>query len=241
MLPWASLVERLSADLAKARSNGEGLNSTIIGPKGSGKTHIGLTIAEMNRYVLVLATKRSDPLVTALAQKGYHVTGDLDTILWTEREPVNQRVVFWPRPSEKLTSPQRIKVQSAAHAQAMDWADKTGGWSLVIDETMWMQDRLKLQAEMDSLWFQGRTQGLSVIANAQRPSRIPRLAFSQADYLFLAKFTDKRDLETLRDINSNIPRELVEQAIRGLYRSAHQFLWIDTSKDEMAVVVAPPR
>lgn len=247
VMPWESLESRLQSDFHAAGRRGEGLNFTIIGPKGTGKTHIALTIAEMCPYVLVLALKRTDPLVSQLEQEGYHITGELRSIQWATSDqarrevPVNNRVVFWPRFGEKVSPADRLNQQARLMSDAMDWADKTGGWAVVIDETMWMQDRLKLQAEMDSLWFQGRTQGLSVIANAQRPSRVPRLAFSQADYLFISKFSDQRDIETLRDISSNIPRETMEAGILQLDKAAHQFLFVDTARDHLAVVVAPPR
>ena len=221
---------------------------TLIGPTRSGKTHMALTLAEMCRHILVLATKRSDPLVAELSRKGYLVTGDLSQILWTEREndrgatqPVHRKVVYWPQFPERMSSSQRLDAQTALFARAIDWAEKTGGWAVLVDETMWMADRLRLGKELDSLWYQGRTQGISVIACAQRPSRVPRLAFSQADYLFLAKFADKRDIETLRDISSSIPKELIDDTIRGLSKDAHEFLFIDTVHDQLAVTVAPPR
>jgi hypothetical protein len=91
------------------------------------------------------------------------------------------------------------------------------------------------------MWFQGRSQGLAVIACAQRPTRVPRLAFSQASFLFIGKFGDKRDIDTLRDISSTIPRETVEESIKNLDFAAHEFLFIDTVNNSLAVVVAPPR
>lgn len=244
-MPWASLRNRLLSDLAQAAP--EGRNFTLIGAKGSGKTHLSLAVAEFFPYIIVLATKRVDPLVSSLVKDGYHVTGDLEQIQWADSDqakrpiPVTRRIVFWPRSPEKATPAQRIEHQSAAMSRALDWADKTGGWAVVIDETIWMQEQLRLQKEMDSLWHQGRTAGLSVIANAQRPARMPRLAFSQADYLFIGKFADRRDIETLRDISSNIPPDLMEAGILQLSRERHEFLFVDTHHDIIAVVVAPPR
>jgi hypothetical protein len=219
----------------------------VIGPTGSGKTHLALTLAEMRPYILVLATKRVDPLVSQLRADGYHVTGDLGEILWTHdrdggpARPVYPRVVFWPQTPEQMDQRQRMQVQEAAFRRAMDWADKTGKWAILLDETMWLAQQLRLERELDALWFQGRTQGLSVIACAQRPSRVPRLAFSQATYLFIGKFGDKRDIETLRDISSTIPKEIIEDSIRSLDFDRHEFLFLDTSSNQLAVTVAPPR
>lgn len=196
----------------------------------------------MSPYVLVLATKRKDPLITKLQRDGYLVTGDLNEILWTHDDgPVRRKVVYWPRFPEDVPEKKRLLMQAEAMRNAMAWADKTGKWTVVIDETMWMAESLKLEQEMKALWFQGRTQGVSVIANAQRPTHVPRLAFSSADYLFLAKTTDKRDVDNLREISAAIPKEVIESGLRQLSKEKHEFLFVDCKRDAVGIVVAPPR
>jgi hypothetical protein len=104
-----------------------------------------------------------------------------------------------------------------------------------------MAGTLRLGDELDQAWFQGRTQKVSVVACAQRPSHVPRLAFSSADFLFLGRFGDGRDIETLREISSTIPKQLLENAISTLSKQRHEFLFVDVHRDELAVVTAPPR
>ena len=195
----------------------------------------------MCQFILVLATKRKDPLVTELAHKGYKVTASTDGVLWAENEPVTPRVVVWPQFGENIGARSRLALQAEAIRNVLDWADKTGGWTIVADETMWLHENLRLEKELNAIWYQGRTQGLSLIALAQRPSRIPRLAFSQATYLFLGKFADKRDIETLREISSAVPKEIIESGIRSLSKENHECLFVDAQRDELAIVVAPPR
>jgi hypothetical protein len=205
-------------------------------------------LTEISPHVLVLATKRKDPLLSDLARHGYVITGDLQQVLWTEREnpkdgtePVHKKVVYWPQFKEGLSERDRIKTQAESMRQAMGWADRTGGWTVLLDESMWMSETLKLETEMKALWFQGRTQGISVIALAQRPTHVPRLAFSSADYLFLAKTGDRRDVFNLREISTSIPGELIESSLKSLDKDAHEFLFVDANKDRLAVTVAPPR
>src|SRR4051812_38891324 len=76
---WESLRSKLAAEWA----SGECV--TIIGPRGSGKTHICLHLADLSPYVLFLATKRTDPLISALQEEGYLVTGRLEDVLWEAR------------------------------------------------------------------------------------------------------------------------------------------------------------
>lgn len=234
----------LRAKLAREWKPGEHI--TLIGPTRSGKTHMALELLELCRYRLVLATKRRDPLVTQLQRDGYTITGRLEDIQWTERdgklrEPLQRKVVYWPTFPDSMDGRARLVAQAALIRKALDWADKTGGWAILLDETMWMNETLKLEKELKALWFQGRTQGLSVISCAQRPTHVPRLAFSSADYLFLAQTSDKRDIDNLREISSGIPREMVEQTIQRLDFEGHEFLFLDTHTKELARVVAPSR
>lgn len=237
-VPWPVLRSRL------ASSWHAGEHVTLIGPTRSGKTHMALELAELCPYVLVLATKRQDPLVSDLAGRGYHVTADLEELVWTAehpRRPIQRSVVYWPQFGGKLDSPARLKLQAAAMREALDWADRTGGWCVVVDETMWMARNLRLERELESLWFQGRTQGVSVIACAQRPAHIPRLAFSSADYLFLWQTGDAGDLERLRDISAGFPKGMIEANVSALDFRAHEALFIDPRGKELARVIAPAR
>lgn len=239
-VPWETLRLRLRRDWR------QGEHVTIVGPTRSGKTHIALTLVEMRRYVLVLACKRSDPLVEDLRSHGYHITGDLEEIKWTldeqrRAEPVRRKVVYWPRFPEKMDDDTKEALQARLMKGAMSWADKTGNWCVLVDETMWMSEQLRLEKSLNRLWFQGRTQGLSVVALVQRPSRVPRLAFSSVDYFFLGKTGDKQDIERYRDINSTIPKDLLDRAVMDLDFEAHEFLFIDTHRNELAKVIAPGR
>ncbi len=201
-----------------------------------------MSVLELMPYVLVLSTKRRDPLIEELAAAGYLVTGDLDDVVWTERDgPTRRKVVYWPRFPENVTQRQRLVMQAGKMREAIAWADKTGQWAVMLDETMWLVESLRLEQEIKEMYFQGRTQGISVIANAQRPTHVPRLAFSSADYLFLAKTGDRRDVMNLREISTSIPPEMIEEGLRQLDKSRHEFLFVDANNDQLGIVQAPPR
>ena len=124
MVPWESVTRTILSGWAHE----PGSHVTVIGPTGSGKTHLALTVAELRPYILVLAAKRQDPLVRELQRKGYHVTQDLGEILWTQTQdgqrhkPVYNKVVFWPRPPEQMEARQRLLAQAAAHRKAMRYS-----------------------------------------------------------------------------------------------------------------------
>lgn len=230
----------LQAKLASEWKAGE--HVTLLGPTGSGKTHMALTIAELCQYVMVMATKRRDPLVSQLKADGYKITSDLHEITYTaDGGPVHSRVVYWPQPPEKFSTIQRNAFLARKFREAFDYADKTGHWAVLMDETMFLVRNLKLERELENLWFQGRSQHVSVIACAQRPAFVPRLAYSSATYLFFWQTSDKDDLDRLRDVASGIPRDVMEENIKTLNWHEHEALFIDTRRRELARVVAPPR
>jgi hypothetical protein len=191
--------------------------------------------------VLVLATKRKDPLVTELAQDGYLIVGHADEVLWAESEPVRPKVVVWPQVPEKATSGQRAAILQGELREVMTWAQRTGGWTVIADETMYLSEQLRLEKELNEIWYGGRTVGISLVSLMQRPARVPRLAFSQADYIFMGKFNDKRDIETLRDIATVVPSEVIVQGVSSLSKPRHEFLFVDCKRDGVAITIAPPR
>src|SRR5438034_912004 len=49
----------------------QGDHVAIIGPTGTGKTHLALEVAELRSYVIVVACKPDDPLITDAVARGY--------------------------------------------------------------------------------------------------------------------------------------------------------------------------
>lgn len=215
----------------------------MLGPTGSGKTHAALTLAALTRYSLVIATKRRDPLLSDLAARGYLIAHDLSRdVLWAGERPLHARVIFWPRPpAGKAGAAARLRAQAQAVRTALDWADRTGGWTVVIDELMWVARNLRLEREIESLYFQARTQGVSLVGAAQRPRQVPLLSLNQSTYLGIWQTSDRQDLERLRELSAGFPRGFIDRAVAQLAWSRHEVLWIDAKRREACRVVFPAR
>ena len=216
---------------------------TLLGPTGRGKTHAALTLASLCRYTLIIATKRQDPLLSELAKRQL-VAKDLSKdVMWAGKAPLpeHQRVIFWPKANEKLSANARTAMQAKHIREALNWADRTGGWAVVIDELQWVSRNLRLERELESLYFQARTQGVSVIGAAQRPRQVPLLALNQSSYLLMWQTGDTQDIERLRELSAGFPRKLIEQCVQQLSVPRHEALFIDAKKMELARVIMPAR
>lgn len=235
-IAWADLAAKLREEWQP------GEHWTLLGPTGTGKTHAALTLASMCRYVLVVATKRQDPLIDEL-RASHKLVRDLKSeVLWTQTgEPLHRKLVFWPHAPAKATAQERVVWQAREIRKALDWADRTGGWCVVIDELMWASRNLGLEKELESLYFQARTQGVSVIGAAQRPRQVPLLALNQSTYLLIWQTSDKQDIERLRELSAGFPPKLIDEAVRTLNRQRHEALFVDARRQELARVIMPHR
>jgi hypothetical protein len=235
-LDWQDIYELLQSDFR------QGDHVTIIGPTGAGKTHIAVEVAELRTYVLFIACKPRDPLISELRSRGYYETRDLE-LAYVEGRPMHRRVVYWPRFSERETKGDQLReqnLQSAAVRKAFSYARRNGSWCMVIDEGTWVCRDLKLQRVADSMWFQGRTLGVSVIMCAQRPAWVGQYALSQADHLFLFQTAHSEDLKALGDI-TGVSTYTVRQTVSELDAHAHEVLYVNTRSREMYRTIAPGR
>src|SRR5215471_7435759 len=88
-------IERISwPDFDSRFSWNQGEHVTLIGPTGLGKTTLALSILHRRRFVVVVACKPQDPLISDLKKAGYYISRE-----WPVPSHV-ERVVFWPRIEE---------------------------------------------------------------------------------------------------------------------------------------------
>lgn len=233
-LPWETLQPRLRESFK------QGDHVTVLGPSESGKTVLTSALVELRQYVLFLVTKKRDPVISALARRGFHVTGKLNDLAWTDHGPVYPKVLYWPHYPANLTIAERQRRQRVSMMHALNFADRTGGWCVVVNELIWFTQNLHLEKELNAIWFQGRTDQTSLVVEAQRPAWVPRYAYSQADLIAIFQTNDRDDLKRLSDVAAGLDVDLVRDTVARLDWDMHEFLLIDTRRREMVRSVAPP-
>lgn len=191
----------------------QGDHITLLGPTGSGKTTLARALLPKRRFVLFLATKPKDVVINKLRKEGYKVTKDWPTY--------GERIVFWPNINKFAD----VANQRAEIRRVMSDVYEAGGWTLYLDEALYITQFLKMQKEMELLWYQGRSLGITIVAATQRPRHLPLAAYSQASHLYIWKTRDKTDLKRLSEISGNLDVREIERNLQALPK--HCCLYVD--------------
>lgn len=227
----------------------QGDHVAILGPTGTGKTHIALAVAELRDYVMVIACKPKDPLIQETVNRGYYlIPSNKLEVPYSDGVPHHKKVIYWPRighnpkkpiPNHELLERER-QLQKPLVSGAIGYVRKNGHWCVVLDEGTWICRDLGLQRQVDSALTQFRTLKASVVVLGQRPAWMGRYVLSQPTHLFIFQTSNTDDLKSLGDISGTDTKE-VQAVVRSLDRKAHHCLYIDTRSGEMFRTVAPPK
>lgn len=207
----------------------QGEHITLAGGTGSGKTTFARQLLPRRKYVVVLATKKEDPsLYQPLLEAGFVMRSSWDPN--PEDEP---KVIFRP----PLVGGSAGKdAQKEAFREVLIDIFEQGRWCLYADEIRYITQFLGLQTEMELLWLQGRSLGVSVVAATQRPVSIPILAF-EAQHLFTWRFNEKRDVDTISEFTGTL-FPVVRQTIPRLPK--HEVLHIRPEYGTASRTILPP-
>lgn len=192
-----------------------------------------MEVLEARDHILFLATKREDPLIAGLSARGYRISDDLD-IRVRDGKILDRKFVFWPvrttmdRYGRKMDMDQFREYQRRQVKRALNYVWHVRRWAVFADETVWLSEKgeggLGLGSDLNTLWYQGATAKISLIAATQRPSWIPRAAYSSPEHIFFFRTNDKEDLDRLTDIGAGIDKRSLAAIITNLRR--HEFLYL---------------
>jgi hypothetical protein len=214
-----------------------GEHVTILGPTGSGKTHLA--------YQLLDATASRDLPAVVMVMK----PRDRTVSAWSKRIGL-RRVHGWPPVPNPVMGGRRAGwTVWPAHTFDPDKDDpmlhgvfraaildsyKRGQRILFADEAAGLSVELDLDRELKTVWMRGRSMETGLWAASQRPVEIPLLAYSMAHHLFLAADPDYRTRQRYAEIGGIDP-EIVHTLTRDL--PEHHFLYIRRRGQRRAVIL----
>lgn len=213
----------------------------LIGPTESGKSTFEFNVLPMRKYVTFFATKPKDELLDQFAdQAGYERIED-----WP---PMKNRAVGRARPVTAEEMPRRLlwpdardlhastELQQQVFRKAFSDIYAQGGWCTVWDEFWMMCQILGMENEARIMLQQARSNDISFVMGAQRPSRIPLELFDQATHLVFWRDNDEVNLKRIGGVGW-----LASGPIRSFVANLEPFqvLYINTRKGFMYRTTAP--
>lgn len=212
-----------------------GQHVTVIGPNGSGKTHLGYQLlgatARPQTPAVVFAMKPRDSTVTNFTkQYNFKMIRTWPPInnIW-QGKPAGY--TLWPkhRFDPDLDEPEHWKIFRHAILDSY----KRGNRILFADETYSLCEELGLEKELITVWTKGRSMNTSLWGATQRPAWVPLWMYDQAQHLFMAYDPDERARKRYAEIGGVDPL-IVRNGTRDLRK--YEFLYIQRETRTMCVV-----
>jgi energy-coupling factor transporter ATP-binding protein EcfA2 len=209
----------------------QGEHVTAVGTTGSGKSEAILSMVnQVSPFTVVVTTKQTDKTLHD-GLRGYRVITKADHL----NPEVARRFVFratWPRGEDwksQILPRQRDEIRRLVLR-----IFRQKGWTVLFDELPYVtsNDMLGLSSDLKLLWLQGRSEGVSVFANTQRPRHVPLEAYSQATHLLLWNTSDAMDLARAGDLAA-FDRKTVAQGLSTLGK--HDILYVNSDTKDIFV------
>lgn len=192
-----------------------GEHMTVIGETNSGKsTLVGEGLLPTRKFLIVMRTKM-DP-------NRRPVKYPVETVI--KRHGLISSLRF-----NRFELRPKFEEQAREIFSAYRLIYKHGGWTVYNDEEWYLEEELGLTRQINLLLTQGSGKGITVVASAQRPSRISRFVISQSTHV-LSAGVEGRDVKILADATS--PR--MGPVVTSLDR--HQFAWFNRNNREIITV-----
>lgn len=210
----------------------QGEHVGLIGPTGSGKTHLAQFLLPMRKYVVILATKPRDKSLDVFGKKqGYKVMPKWES-LSIKRFP---RRMVWPNSRQGLRH--AADIQAAVFRDAVDHIFVQGGWTVYIDELWYVGDTLGMKRDVKLFLQQARSMDESLVIASQRPAWIPVEVYDQSTHLFFWKDNDITNLRRIGGIGSTNTKIIIETVKR---LPKYHVLYMNT-RTEQLLITKPPK
>ena len=233
-----------------ARRFKQGHQIIILGGPDAGKTHLAVLLAEIRAYTFMIVTKPRDEIVGRMIDRGWTISSTLEPAaqLITDEDspnygtPLYPRFVYWPQPlPDPDTTLRDDAIKKAAQIQAAFMLIKRhGSWCVLIDELNYLSQTLGLRDDLAEMYHIARSNYVSLVGAAQRPSWVPRAAVDNPSHVFIFHAGDREELRRLGEIAGGLEWKAIAEEIADLDWRKHEFLYVNPHERVTFRSAAPP-
>jgi hypothetical protein len=217
-----------------------GEHVALIGPTGTGKTTLAVSILPMRRYVLALDPKGGDSTLERLARRGFQRvnTWPPPRSVWRDiEEGKPARLIVGAPVRERKDFPKLRRTMAAALDDAFDQR----GWTIYVDELRIAADpqMMNLASSIERNLIAARDRGVSMVTSFQAPRWVPKSASDQTAWVF-AWYT--RDTDVVDRMAEMVGRRKAEirGAVRGIGSAPHGSVLVFGRDPRLPLIVTRP-
>lgn len=172
----------------------QGQHVFTCGGTGTGKSTVAGEFLPRRKQVVVCVSKGMDEIFDGPYYKDYKT-------IQTWRPGRETRVLL--RPANQKTLRQTRDHKHNVFAEMFDnILLQRGNWCVDVDETHYMSKTLGLRDEITDMLEQGRSAGISMWNNTQRPADIPLSIYVNSSHAFLFQAQEDYDLQRLANLGN---------------------------------------
>ncbi len=201
----------------------QGQHVFCCGGTGSGKSTVAGEFLNRRSQVVVAVSKGMDPIFEEAPYNNYTVIKQ-----WPPRRKQDTHVLLWPE--NQATNEATRKHKSKVFSDAFDnILLKRGNWCIDVDETHYMSETLGLKSDIADILEQGRSAGISMWNNTQRPAGIPLAIYVNSSHAFLFQTQEDYDVQRLANLANKHTNGQEMRANLDLLDSfnSHEFIYLD--------------
>lgn len=209
----------------------QGEHILISGPTGSGKTALA-------RHVVEIRHENGGHVIVFVAKPNEDKTIKEDFAGWTrwksfkKRHPsYENKILLWPDTHRLKTSKEIINHQREIFLEAFDAINKTGRWTVQIDEGLYTVSPqfLNMSDDLAMSHAIGRSNNLTMVTLTQRPSHLPLILYGSAAHAMIGRTREAADQKRLAELGARESSK--ELAARIAAQGRHDFTWVPVAPD----------
>lgn len=201
----------------------QGQHVLTVGGTGSGKSTVAGEFLPRRSLVVVCVSKGVDPIFEGPYYRDY------ETI--EKWKPGDKKRLLLRPPNLKTIKATKLNKTLIFGGMLDDVLLKRGKWCIDIDETHYMSETLKLYDAIIDMLEQGRSAGISMWNNTQRPSGIPLATYVNSSHAFLFSAQEEYDVRRLASLGNKHThsKELRANVERLDSFNSHEMIYLDRS------------